>query len=70
MTRSNLSWIVFNSPSHRITIENERVVWNDFENLHRPEWDYSQFGPFMFRESEYLLALKDSTANVAIHDDR
>ncbi|MFD0864044.1 hypothetical protein ACFQ1M_17645 [Sungkyunkwania multivorans] len=42
----------------KIEIIDEKVIWTDFEQLHRGKeshthWDYSQFGPFEFDETEY-----------------
>lgn len=37
----------------RIRIEDNRVIWDRFEQPHRKDWDYSGFGPFVFDLDEY-----------------
>ncbi|AFZ37924.1 hypothetical protein Sta7437_4459 [Stanieria cyanosphaera PCC 7437] len=32
----------------RIRVEKNRVIWDRFEQPHRRNWDYSDFGPFVF----------------------
>jgi hypothetical protein len=46
----------------RVTVTDETVVWDDFEQPTRPDWDYEGFGPFTFDRSEYeraLMAIED-----------
>ena len=46
----------------RVTVTDETVVWDDFEQPTRPDWDYGGFGPFRFDRSEYeraLMAISD-----------
>jgi hypothetical protein len=46
----------------RVTVTDETVVWDDFEQPTRPAWDYEGFGPFTFDRSEYeraLMAIED-----------
>jgi hypothetical protein len=43
----------------KITIEGDQVIWQDFEQPHRPEkWDYKTLGPFRFETKAYQQALK------------
>jgi hypothetical protein len=37
----------------RIRIEENRALWDRFEQPHRKNWDYSGFGPFVFDLDEY-----------------
>ena len=41
----------------RITTNNESVVWDSFQQPHRRERDYSQFGPFVFELGRYRSAV-------------
>ncbi|HYF63417.1 MAG TPA: hypothetical protein VD886_11425 [Herpetosiphonaceae bacterium] len=48
----------------RITMLDDRVIWEAFEQNHRRGtngetefWDYGRFGPFVFDKQEYLAAL-------------
>ncbi|MCW2398330.1 hypothetical protein [Sphingobium sp. B2D3C] len=41
-----------------VRIEGERVLWDCFRQPHRPNRDYSGFGPFTFDQTEYLLAIE------------
>lgn len=36
-----------------VSFDDQLVVWHDFSQPHRPERDYSSFGPFTFQRSEY-----------------
>jgi hypothetical protein len=46
----------------RVTVDDETVTWDEFEQPTRPDWDYDGFG-FTFSRSEYERAL------MAILDD-
>ena len=41
----------------RITVNNESVLWDMFQQPHRRERDYSRFGPFVFELAQYRNAL-------------
>lgn len=41
----------------RITLGPDRVIWSDFEQPHRPQWDYDDLGPFVFDRAKYEAAL-------------
>jgi hypothetical protein len=41
----------------RITVTDETVTWDDFEQPTRPGWDYEGFGPFTFDRAQYERAL-------------
>jgi hypothetical protein len=36
----------------------EQVTWRAFEQPHRPDRDYSEFGPFVFDRAQYEEALR------------
>lgn len=40
----------------------ELVIWHRFSQPHRPQRDYSGFGPFMFRRREYEEAIAAAAA--------
>ena len=35
----------------------DTVTWDSFHQPHRPDWDYSGFGPFVFDRAQYDEAL-------------
>ena len=41
----------------RITLDDEKVTWSDFRQPHRPDRDYSGFGPFVFKRRDYFDAI-------------
>ena len=41
----------------RITVTDQTVTWDDFEQPTRPDWDYKGFGPFSFDRAQYERAL-------------
>ena len=41
----------------RITVTDETVTWDEFEQPTRPGWDYEGFGPFTFDRAQYERAL-------------
>jgi hypothetical protein len=41
----------------RIRVTDDTVTWEDFEQPTRPEWNYDDFGPFIFDRSQYERAL-------------
>jgi hypothetical protein len=41
----------------RVTVTEDTVTWDDFEQPTRPEWDYDGFGPFTFDRGQYERAL-------------
>jgi hypothetical protein len=41
----------------KIEVNDRKVVWRDFRQPHRPTWDYSGFGPFIFERAAYEAAL-------------
>lgn len=52
----------------RITVDGTTVTWSTFQQPHRPDWDYSAFGPFTFDRQQYekavhigMARLKDAT---------
>ena len=49
----------------RVKIEDQSVVWDEFKQPHRPERDYSEFGPFVFDLFQYRSAIKELQAQVA-----
>ena len=41
----------------RITADLESVIWDCFHQPHRPQRDYSKFGPFVFEAHQYREAV-------------
>jgi hypothetical protein len=41
----------------RVTVTEDAVTWDEFEQPTRPDWDYDGFGPFSFSRSDYEQAL-------------
>ena len=41
----------------RITLDDDTVTWDEFEQPERPEWDYAALGPFTFNRRQYEAAL-------------
>jgi hypothetical protein len=41
----------------RVTMDEDTVTWDEFEQPTRPDWDYGDFGPFTFARSDYEQAL-------------
>ena len=41
----------------RITVSDDTVSWDEFEQPTRPGWDYGDFGPFTFDRAQYERAL-------------
>jgi hypothetical protein len=41
----------------RITVSDKTVIWDEFEQPTRPDWDYDRFGPFTFDRAQYERAL-------------
>jgi hypothetical protein len=41
----------------RVTVGEDTVTWDEFEQPERPDWEYDDFGPFTFARSEYEQAL-------------
>ena len=48
----------------QVTVADGRVVWDGFRQPHRPQRDYSGFGPFVFDESSYRSALARAVAEI------
>lgn len=49
----------------RVSIAEDLVTWCDFAQPHRPQRDYSRFGPFHFQLQHYVSAAADLQAAVA-----
>jgi hypothetical protein len=41
----------------RITLRDDVVIWDDFEQPHRRAWRYDEMRPFVFDGAQYLSAL-------------
>ena len=41
----------------RVHKSTDEVIWDSFQQPHRPERDYSKFGPFLFERQQYHDAL-------------
>ena len=48
----------------RISKRGEVMVWDRFHQPHRPERDYSEFGPFSFELGAYDRAVRDAVARL------
>jgi hypothetical protein len=46
-------------------MDDNTVVWEAFKQEHRPERDYSQFGPFVFDAKHYRDAVAKLQMEVA-----
>ncbi|MDR3528676.1 MAG: hypothetical protein P4L57_15505 [Rhizomicrobium sp.] len=42
----------------------DRVMWMNFQQPHRPERDYSGFGPFVFDKQSYVSEIREATARL------
>jgi hypothetical protein len=49
----------------RITVVGDDIVWDQFKQPHRQDWDYSQFGPFVFESTQYKSALTELATQVS-----
>jgi len=54
----------------RITATDDLVIWEAFEQPHRPARDYSAFGPFRFDRRHYDHAVEKLGREVAAHEGR
>jgi len=50
----------------RIEADWEQVVWSEFAQPHRPKWDYSGFGPFVFDRDAYDEVLEELVKQVQV----
>jgi hypothetical protein len=50
----------------RVKIEDETVVWDNFRQPHRPQRDYSEFGPFVFVAVQYQNAVTELQAQYSL----
>jgi len=41
----------------RVTVDDDTVTWDEFEQPTRPDWDYEDLGPFTFERAQYEQAL-------------
>ncbi|GEM31846.1 hypothetical protein NN3_28530 [Nocardia neocaledoniensis NBRC 108232] len=55
----------------RITLTGDLVVWDRFEQPHRPARDYTTFGPILFDRSQYDVAVEalDTALDGTTHED-
>ena len=49
------------SDGGRPEIDGDQVSWHSFRQPHRPDRDYSGFGPFRFDAAAYRAALSEMT---------
>ncbi|WP_410657542.1 hypothetical protein [Amycolatopsis sp. lyj-112] len=52
----------------RITVTDDLVQWDGFEQPHRATRDYTGFGPFQFDRRHYETALRDLKAEIGSAD--
>jgi hypothetical protein len=43
----------------RVIVDETTVTWTEFEQPYRPDRDYTSFGPFVFRRTDYEAAIAD-----------
>ena len=48
-----------------IEVLDNRIIWRDFEQPHRPEWTLSSLGPFVFERADYEAAIAELGARHA-----
>ena len=48
----------------RITVDDSNVIWSNFAQPHRPDWDYAAFGPFKFDRRQYETAMANGIARL------
>ena len=41
----------------RVSVDEDTITWDEFEQPTRPDWDYNGFGPFTFARGQYEQAL-------------
>jgi hypothetical protein len=46
-----------------VEVGEETVTWSRFRNVHRPNWDLTRLGPFVFERSQYEAALRRTQRN-------
>ncbi len=59
---SSLCWGIF----ARLDIQENTVTWGEYENIHRPEWNYKKLRPFVFEKQQYLAALQPPVQGIFI----
>jgi hypothetical protein len=50
----------------KIIVHRSTVKWNDFEQIHRENWDYSGLGVFTFNRKQYENSLKNLEFEIGI----
>ncbi len=58
-------WACWPLPA-QITVTEDIVIWDSFEQPYRRDRDYSSFGPFRFDRSQYEAALETLCLEVAV----
>jgi hypothetical protein len=51
----------------KVEVEGNTVVWRLFKQPHRPDRDYSRFGPFLFNADQYRAAVAALAAELSAH---
>ena len=49
----------------RSDADGQRITWHDFLQPHRPDRDYSGFGPFRFDSTQYMSAISLLQENIS-----
>lgn len=52
-----------------IVLSGDTVTWTDFGQPHRPERDYTAFGPFTFDKKQYQAAVLSAVQALSAHSD-
>jgi hypothetical protein len=47
-----------------VRVSDGHVIWSSFGQPHRPDWDYSELGPFVFDEAQYRHAVEQLKSRV------
>lgn len=51
----------------RVGSDKKSIIWDLFRQEHRPERDYSNFGPFIFDVDQYRRAVNNLEQEIAAH---
>ncbi|MEP7037866.1 MAG: hypothetical protein ABI891_05950 [Acidobacteriota bacterium] len=43
----------------KIEMTNKKIIWKDFEQIHRVNWNYDELGSLEFDKEQFKIALKE-----------